>query len=147
MSTQDHIIHDEQELMHELEAHDEWFRHDAAEPHHQEAHGSTNIWVIGGFLAGTVVFVFASAWVLVNMYFLPNIHALKTARQESVAPLSRLYDSTLGGYAAGVSQLQDQWNATLTTGAILDQERQTARVPIESAMRVVIEQYREQSSK
>ncbi len=143
MSTQEHIIHDEQELMHELEHHDEWFRHDASEPHHQESHGSTNLWIIGGFLAATVVFVFASAWVLVNMYFRPNINNLQVKHQENVAPLSRLYDQTIGGYAAGVTQLHDQWNAALTSGAMIDADKGTARIPVESATRLVIEQYRE----
>lgn len=146
MSTEAHIIHDERELMHELEHHDEWFRHDASEPHHQAAHGRTNVWVIGGFLAATVVVVFAGAWVLVNTFFLPNIYSLKAHRQETVAPLSRLYDSTIGGYAAGAAQLRDQWDAALTTGQIIDPDAQgggTARVPVDAATRLVIEQYRE----
>lgn len=143
MSTEGHIIHDERELMHELEHHDEWFRHDASEPHHQDAHGRTNIWVLGGFLAATVVFVFVSAWVLVNTFFLPHIHSLKEVEQESVAPLSRLYDSTIGGYAAGVSQLHDQWDAALSKGQIIDQSAGTARIPVDAATRLVIEQYKE----
>ncbi len=143
MSTEGHIIHDEQELMHELEVHDEWFRHSADEPHHQDSHGSTNPWIIGSFLGLTVVFVFASAWVLVNMFFLPHINTLKSASQESVAPLSKLYDTTLGGYAAGVSQLNAEWNSKMTTGAMVDPQKGTARIPVDSAMRLVIEQYKE----
>lgn len=142
MSTHEHIIHDEQELMHELEVHDEWFRHAPDEPQHQQSHGSTNMWIIGGFLFATVLFVFAAGWVLVNLFFLPHINTLKTAHQESVPPLSRLYDASLGGYAAGVSQLRDEWNARLNTGAVLDPAQGTARVPVQTAMRLVIEQYK-----
>lgn len=142
MSTEDHIIHDEAELMHELEEHDEWFRHGADEPHHQEAHGSTNIFLLGGFLAATVLFVFATSWVLVNLYFLPNINNLKAEQQETVAPMSRLYDQSIGGYAANIAQLDDSWNGAMTSGMVIDADKGTARIPVESAMRLVIEQYK-----
>ncbi len=53
--------HDPAALEHELEEHDSWFRHDANEPHHQQAHGGTHAWGIIAFMLGTLALVLAVA--------------------------------------------------------------------------------------
>jgi len=124
-----HTPHTVEELEESLQAHDEWFRHDASEPHHQEAHGQTNTTLILGFLGGTVVFV-AVVGFIVYQYFL----LLAREQQES---LQERRTNT-----AEVRSMEAAWGETLSSYGWVDAQAGVVRVPLEVARERVIERYR-----
>ncbi len=130
----DHEHHDTphttEELEESLHAHDEWFRHDASEPKHQEAHGETRSGVILGFLFGTVAFV-AIVGVIVYQFY------LMLAREQQV----KLQEGRTN--TAEIRSARAAWEEALDSYGWADAEAGTVRIPLELAKQNVIERYRE----
>lgn len=124
-----HRTHTPEEFEHELVAHDEWFRHDATEPHHQQAHGSTNTWIINAFFVATVAFVAVTALVVLAL-FKWDVNRVKVVQQERT-PIS-----------TEAQNLRAEWDSRLHSYQWSDPQTGRVRVPLEVAKQLVINEYK-----
>lgn len=114
---------------HDLVEHDSWFRHDATEPYHQEAHGQTKPLVIVVFLGVTVVFVAVVAFMCIQFFnsFVRDQQTAKIERNEA--------------YYANTRRIKAEWEAQLTGYGWVDAQAGQIRVPIEVAKQQIIAEY------
>lgn len=129
MSNEHHQPHDIDELKHELEDHDEWFRHASDEPTHQ-THGDFNPYVVMAFLAVTVVIVFAVAFLVVP-WFGRMVQAERVqVREENLRPVMEYMEA------------RTKWDADLTGEPTwINESEGVIRVPIDIAMEQVVRRY------
>lgn len=118
----------EQEYHETLHEHDEWFRHSAAEPHHQEAHGRTSAAIIIAFLFGTVVFVGVTG-ILVYQLFLAMMDPVVVQYQERSTSLTQLQSTSA------------EWERQLSQLGPIEGAPGRARVPLELARKLVVQDY------
>ncbi len=123
-----------QEYHETLHEHDDWFRHSANEPHHQEAHGSTHAAIIIAFLFGTVVFV-AISGALVYQLFQSMTDAVAVENHERRTPVDQFLSS------------KAEWERQLSQLTLIDGAPGRARVPLDMAQKLVIEDYTRNSGK
>lgn len=116
------------ELEESLHAHDDWFRHDATEPHHQEAHGETKAWGIIGIMAATIVFVVIVGYA---SFFLWE----DWTRRQSVKVFEGQTNRT------EYNSLRAEWRRQLTTYSWADAEKGLVAVPLEEAKKQVLSYY------
>jgi hypothetical protein len=123
--------HTTEELEQALHEHDDWFRHTPDEPHHQEAHGDFNPYLIMAFLAVTALGVFGTAAVTVGWFAREiNDKVVSTDRERESA------------YTAEYTATRAQWDRDLTgSPEWINEQENTIRIPIELAMEKVVEQY------
>lgn len=129
-----HRTHTAEEFEHELVAHDEWFRHDASEPRHKEAHGGTNTWIINTFFFATVIFVAVTGRLVMSL-FKWDVNRVKVAQQEQI-PIS-----------TEARNLRAEWDSRLHSYQWADAQAGRVRVPIEAAEQIVINEYRAAAQK
>ncbi len=128
----EHHPHNIDELKHEVEEHDEWFRHPPGEEH-QSAHGDFNPYVVMGFLAVTIVIVFAVAFVVVP-WFARMVQGQRIAVREQGARVVEEYVNA-----------RANWQGDLTGEPTWVNEGEgVVRVPIDFAIDQVVERYAEQ---
>jgi len=121
--------HNVDELKHELEEHDSWFRHAPSEIH-QKGHGEFNPLVVTTFLAVTILIVFAMAFVLV-----PWFARMVQSRRVSVQEQNR-------DFVMEYREAHDNWVAELTGEPTwIDEKEQVIRIPIDLAMKEVVKRY------
>lgn len=125
----DHGHHTVRDYERDLVEHDSWFRHDATEPHHQEAHGQTKPLVIVVFLAVTVVLV-----AVVSLLCLQYFNAF--VRRELTAKVERN-----DAFYADARRVKAEWEAQLTTFGWTDPQAGVVRVPVEIAKRQIVAEY------
>lgn len=113
----------------ELEEHDSWFRHTAAEPHHQEAHGSTNAVGIALFMAGTLVATVAVSLIIYYWAFEPMVRRQVELVRE-MRPISTEYQST-----------RAEWERQLGGYEWVDPAAGTVRVPLDLARRLRLQEH------
>lgn len=127
-----HGAHDLRELETKLHEHDTWFRHDAAEPHHQAGHGETHGVKIIVFLVVVIVIVFITIGGLMTYY--------KMAEQAEVV---RKHDLRTDEFGAGATRaLREEWNRKLATPGWVDATHGVVRLPLDQASKMVIAEYR-----
>ena len=120
--------HTVEELHDSLVHHDQWFRHDATEPHHQPAHGETQAWGIIGVMVATLVFVVVVAFPVFFMWEdwtrgqIVKSKEGQTRRTEYVS-------------------LRSSWDKQLTSYEWADPAKGTVRVPIDVAWKQVMARY------
>ena len=117
-----------------LHEHDEWFRHTPQEPAHQEAHGRTSAGIIIAFLMGTVVFVGVTGFLVFQM-FLGMTDAEVVQSQERRTPISQLLSA------------QADWDRQQSQFGLIEGAPGRARVPLDLARRLVIQDYARNSGK
>ena len=121
--------HDIDELKHELEEHDQWFRHAPTEAH-QKSHGEFNPLVITTFLAVTILIVFGVAFIVVP-WFARMVQTKRVAIREQNVDFVMEY-----------RELHDTWVADLTSEPTwIDEKTQVITIPIDMAMTEVIKRY------
>lgn len=129
--SEEHEIHNVEELKHELEGHDEWFRHAPGEAH-QESHGEFNPYVVLAFLAITVVIVFATALVVVPWFARMIADRSADVRERSGLVVEEWVAS------------RTQWEGELRGGAQwINEDENIVRVPIDVAIDEVVRRYSE----
>lgn len=124
-----HEHHTAKDYERALVEHDSWFRHDASEPQHQEAHGQTKPLMIVVFLAMTIVFVAIVAFLCIQ-YFNAFVRSEQTAKIERNE-----------AYYADARRSRAEWQSQLSGYGWVDAQAGQARVPIDVAMRQVIAEY------
>ena len=125
----EHSPHNIEELKHELEAHDEWFRHSPDETH-QAAHGDFNPYVVMTFLAITIVIVVGVAFLLVP-WFARMVQAEEVRTREDNPRVLQEY-----------VEARTAWEADLTGEPTwIDEEAGVIRVPISIAIEGIVERY------
>ena len=130
MSEHGHDPHTQDELRDALREHDDWFRHDASEPSHQQSHGDFNPYVVMGFLAATIVLVAAVVIVTVP-WFGRAVQAKRVEVQEENRRLTLDYE-----------QRASRWTEELTgSPSWVDEANNVIRVPIDLAIDEVVESY------
>jgi len=128
--THHHTPHTTDEFQHALVEHDEWFRHSADEPTHQESHGDFNPYVVMAFLFVTIGLVFGTA-VFVVMWFARLSHDQKVIVQERNPEYNQEY-----------VERADQWKADLYGEPTwIDEKNNLIRIPIGDAMDAVVKEY------
>lgn len=120
------------DLEREIVEHDTWFRHDANEPHHQESHGETNGWKINAFLFIVILLVGASSYGMFKYY--------KMAEQKEIYKKYDLRTEQFGG--AELNAMKEEWNRQLSTAGWVDANARVARLPIDVATQLVINDYK-----
>lgn len=111
-----------------LHEHDEWFRHSAAEPAHQEAHGRTSAGIIVAFLFGTLVFVGVTG-ILVFTLFLQMTDTVVVQNQERDTDRSQLLSA------------RATWDRQHSEFALIEGAPGRAHIPLDLAKKLVIEDY------
>lgn len=129
-----HEHHDTKEYETLLDTHDQWFRHDPTEPHHQEAHGSTSATKILAYLAAVIAFVGAVSLAIYHAT-LVEVNALEERSQEGRTPRAE-YDS-----------LRAAWDAQLRGFEWADPKAGTVRVPLDVAQQLVVAEYAQARSR
>ncbi len=129
-----HETHTIEELHQTLHEHDEWFRHSASEPHHQEAHGGTSAGIILGFLIGTLLVVGGTSYGVFVLWERMT-DALVVEMQERRTPIAPLLSA------------RAEWAGQLARFEAIAGSPGRARVPLEVAMRLVIEDYRKNTGR
>lgn len=122
-------LHDSITFEHDLEEHDSWFRHDASEPHHQEAHGGTNAWGIIGVMAATLFVVNLTAAVTYHGLFEPLMRAEREKAENR--PVN-------AEYVTMRSAAQSQFNSYEWA----DASKGLVRVPLDVAKKMQMEEQR-----
>ena len=117
------------DLRHELQEHDEWFKHTPDEPQHQAAHGETSGLKIAAFLVIVIIFVFATAGVLITMF--------KASAKEQLLEAERRADNL----AEPRFEMQEQWDTQLSSYGWVDQEAGVVHVPFDEAVQRTLEDY------
>ncbi|MBL0926910.1 MAG: hypothetical protein IBJ11_04555 [Phycisphaerales bacterium] len=132
----DHHHHTTADLEHDLHEHDEWFRHDPNEPHHQETHGKLSPLGISLFLLVTVLFVAATAGVLVQ--YLNRTLLDERYEQEQVRGEKMLFREKAESFAGWEKSLhgRPEW---------VDPKAGTIRIPVELARQKVLGYYADAS--
>lgn len=121
--------HNIDELKHELQSHDEWFRH-APNEEHQVAHGDFNPLVVMTFLAVTILIVFGVAFIVVPWF----------ARMVQERRVEVFEDNP--AFAMEYMEAHETWVAELTGEPTwIDEKTNVVRIPIDMAMRQVIKRY------
>lgn len=127
-------LHDSATFEHDLDEHDSWFRHDATEPHHMQAHGATNAWGINAVMAATLGVVVVTSIVTYYGLYEPITRALR--EDAEARPLST-------EFATAQSAALTQFNAYEWA----DPAKGTVRVPLEVAKRLQLEEQKSLGSK
>lgn len=127
--TDPHDTHTTEEFEQSLVEHDEWFRHSADEPHHQEAHGETKSQVILLFLLGTVVFVFGTGFVVLK-FFEAETRKLKATMDEAATSREEYLDAN------------ERWERELTSYGWASAIDGSVHIPLELATREVLGEYK-----
>jgi hypothetical protein len=120
--------HTVEELEETLHAHDDWFRHDAAAPHHQQPHGETKAWGILGFMAATLVFVLVVGYA---SFFLWE----DWTRAQSV----KVFEGQTK--RSEYLSLRADWQKRLTSYEWADAAKGTVHIPIDQAKKQVAAYY------
>lgn len=120
------------DLEREIVEHDTWFRHEANEPHHQASHGETNGWKIIAFLFVVILLVFASGFAMFKYY--------KMAEQKEIYKKYDLRTEQFGG--GELNAMKEEWNRQLSTAGWVDANARVARLPIDVATQLVINDYK-----
>ncbi|MFM9956507.1 MAG: hypothetical protein ACKVZJ_00385 [Phycisphaerales bacterium] len=131
-----HGHHTKAEFEAELTHHDDWFRHSPGE-RHQQVHGETNPWAIGGTLVLTVLLTFGIAFYVLN-YFNRTVAAQKMEKREARTDTS---------WNADYRKLKSDWNAELSQYRVIDPKAGTVSVPLEAAMDKVVAEYQGKAAK
>lgn len=111
-----------------LHEHDEWFRHAADEPAHQQAHGRTSAGIIIAFLMGTVVFVGVTG-LLVFEFFLEATAAQVVVSQEGQTPIAQLLAA------------RADWDRQHSQLSLIEGAPGRAHIPLNLAYELVIKDY------
>jgi hypothetical protein len=110
---------------------DEWFRHTPDEPDAQHAHGEIRPGIIIAFLSAVIVATFGVA-ALFFVYFDQTSTDLKDERWDGRTPaLAAEYDEKVANWNADLHG-QPEW---------ADPDQNFVTVPIDNAMRSVVDQY------
>ena len=117
-----------------LHEHDEWFRHSPDEPAHQEAHGRTSAGIILAFLFGTLVVV-AVTGVLVFQLWLQMTQEVVIQNEERRTNLSQLLSA------------RADWERQNSQFGLIEGAPGRAKVPLDLAMKLVIEDYARNAKK
>lgn len=116
-----------------LHEHDEWFRHTPAE-HHQEAHGGTSTGIILAFMIGTLLVVGVTSYG-VFVIWQRMTDAIVVELQERRTPLAPLLSA------------RAEWAGQMTRFEPIQGSPGRVRVPLDVAMRLVIEDYRKNAGR
>jgi hypothetical protein len=114
-----------------MSGHDDWFKHDASEPAHQEMHGRLNPYAIMLSLAGTLVLVAVTIVLTLKLVFTPAITENKSVRLEAGTDM----------LAGEVREAVAGWNNEMSRAAWIDAENGVVRLPMDIAMDKVIREY------
>lgn len=123
------LTHTLERFEEDLEEHDSWFRHAAADPHHQEAHGSTNAVGIALFMAGTLAATLAVCLMVYYWAFEPMVRK-QVERVREMRPISTEYQSA-----------RAEWERQLGSFEWVDPASGTVRVPIDLARRLRLREH------
>jgi len=130
MSGQHETPHTREELREEYQSHDEWFRHGPDEPHHQQAHGDFNPYVVMSFLLATIAVVAVTVFVVVPWFG----RLVQAQRLEVREENSR--------YTAEHRAKMEEWNARLYDAPDwVNEQEGVIRVPVDTAMELVVAEY------
>jgi len=125
-----HAPHNPAELHTAIVEHDDWFRHSADEPRHQQSHGDFNPYVIMGFLAVTIVIVFGSAAAIV-----PWFARMTDYRKHIVREANPDYNHEF-------REMSELWRTELFGEPTwVNEKENTIRIPIDDAMNLVVKEY------
>lgn len=114
-----------------MSGHDDWFKHDASEPAHQEMHGKINPFGIMLALLATLVAVGVTIVLVLKLAFDPAIYENKAERLE--ARTSEI--------AAPSNEKLANWDNRLSTPGWVNSDEGIVRLPLEIAQQKVIQEY------
>lgn len=111
-----------------LHEHDEWFRHSPGEPAHQEAHGRTSAGIIVAFLFFTLIFVGVTG-MLVFQLWLKMTDGVVVQNEERRTNISQLLSA------------RADWERQNAQFGLIEGVPGRAKVPLDLAMKLVVEDY------
>ena len=114
-----------------MSGHDDWFKHDASEPQHQEMHGKINPLGIMLTLLATLVVVAVTMIVVLKFFFDPAIYQNKAERLEA----------RTAQIAAPAQEKLANWESDLGSAGWVDSNTGVVRLPLEVARQKVMQEY------